>query len=686
MPYRRPSIEVIQEFQSAAVAMALPSLPACVIGPGFQIKNDVSAGLYAGAVAEYEYPGLAAGAVVDISATPTTDSEVNIHKAVSVTLKDAYIIKLDGGTGGKLDNVGLLSYFIETGGAFSSLSQDGIDGRRYYVDVVSGTHPDGSIAGNDLNRNLVIGRSADNNTLRVARSWGIGGYGESAADVEYRVLEFREEEKYSYAQAIANGIVISASGVTLPDSFVTRTDVKEVLEAEVLLSFRALRPDLANKLTVFTDLASLVAIFGVGSIVPANVGAFAISLALQNTTTSVSFCGLGADYFGDEELAYQGALDFLEAKNVYALALLTNITAIHQAAKAHVDGMSLSKVGRERVCMISRKLETTAVEVPSSGIGRATSSGASNGVQSGGLSFLDPTNGAFIIDSVAVGYFLEIQSYVAAGGTPTAAHAAFITGTRHVITTVNSQGSVSLAASALGGFTGTLNSVVYRITRDLTRDEEATLLAGYSSSLGSRRVISVWPDVLAVSVGGVVTAIPGYFACAVLAGMTAGLQSWAGFTNLSIVGFVGREHSDDRYNDAQLDEIAGGGTMVLTQPIPAAALVVRHQLTTDVSTIYFQEFSVTKNIDMLARFFRALYAPFIGVYNITDGLLDMMKTRGEGGISYLKNQRVSRIGSPIRRASLSSISESAVQPDTVEIGIDVDVPLPLNNIKLTLLV
>ena len=31
MAYRRPAIEVIQEFQDAAVSLSLPSLPACVV-------------------------------------------------------------------------------------------------------------------------------------------------------------------------------------------------------------------------------------------------------------------------------------------------------------------------------------------------------------------------------------------------------------------------------------------------------------------------------------------------------------------------------------------------------------------------------------------------------------------------------------------------------------------------------
>jgi len=270
--------------------------------------------------------------------------------------------------------------------------------------------------------------------------------------------------------------------------------------------------------------------------------------------------------------------------------------------------------------------------------------------------------------------------------TPSTEEAAYITGTRHQIASISSESTLTLVADATAGFGGTLSAVTYRITRDLSLNEQAELLAGYASSLGSRRLLSCWPDVLAVSVNALETKVPGYFAGAIAVGLTAGLPSQAGLTNLTVTGLVGRENSDDRFSDAQLDIIAGGGNMIFTQSVPGAALAIRHQLTTDVSTIYFQEYSVTKNVDLIARFFRTLYRPFLGIYNITDGLMDILKTKGEGGLTFLKSQRVARLGAPIREGSLTRIEESLTQPDTVEIDVDIAVPLPLNNIKLTLLV
>jgi len=942
MAYRRPAIEVIQEFQSAAASLSLPSLPAVIVGPGYQIKDDVNVGVYSElnlAVTSYAYSGLAAGAIVDLADAPDDEAAANAHKSVGVKLKDAFLVKepalpATSRITGKLVTANLFQDI--TVGAFSSFDPDAANAPTFYIDVISGSGMNAA----DIGRKLVIDKNSDNE-LVVAAEW------QSTLpllNVVYRVLEFRGSELYAESTFGTAGISKDATGIDIDPGLKSVTDAvpMTVVEGTVLLSWRALRPDLAGTLTAFTDLDSLEAVFGVGAVVPANTGAYAVNLALLNTTTEVNFTGLGAALFTSEENAYQDALEYLENKDVYGIAILTQNTAIHQILKAHVEGMSLSTVGRERAGFFNRAIATVEVAVPASGIGTATTAGASNGISGAtNTAFKDPTNGKFITDAVGVGYFLEILDYTPVAGvhrsvtpnerdyfnatqlqiiggnfagtdvgrkiivrgattsgnnvvftiatvdsatevttsvapaaaelmlsttrawiadaqrsiahnaadavvaatstwsfvngafaaadvgrlifiagaatpgnngaftiveivsatsiktveapaanetfgggvtqsvytinrepardvtsdsvngtsrewtvlggafasadigrrlsvagasnagnnsavhiiesivsstvvktdntttpvtetfsglattlttldvvsvTPSVDEDDYILNTRHQIASIASESTLALVADATAGFGGTLSAVEYRITKDLSLTEQATLLAGYATSLGSRRLLSIWPDVLAVSVNATATMVPGYFSGAVLAGMTAGLPSQAGFTNLSVAGFVGRENSDDRFSDAQLDIIAGGGNLIFTQPVPGAALAIRHQLTTDLSTIFFQEFSVTKNVDLIARFFRGVYRPFLGIYNITGGLMDMLKTRGESGLAFLSSQRVARVGPPILSGELTRIETSETQPDTVEIDIDITVPLPLNNIKLTLLV
>lgn len=942
MAYRRPAIEVIQEFQSAAVALALPSLPALVAGPGYQVEDDVNVGVYSEdnlSITSYSYVGLQVGAVVDLSAPPEDAIEAAAHKSVELALQDAYLVKEPVAPATSLIT-GVLAtpnlFTDATTGAFASFDPDADGAPTFYIDIIDAIGIDAA----DKGRKLVINKT-DDNTLVLAAEWKSTL---PLTGVQYRVLEFREEELYSASEMAGAGITADATGVDVLPGLETVSDATPlvVVEGTVLLSWRAIRPDLAGSLTAFTDLDSLEAIFGIGKVVPSNVGAFGVNMALINTTTEVNFTGLGASLFTNEEQAWQDALEYLENKDVYGIAILTHNTAVHQTAKSHVEGMSAPAVGRERVCFFNRQIRTIEILVPASGIGTKTSVGTDNGLAgANNTAFKDPDGGSFITDDVGVGNFLEVVSYdsiegvqrsvtpnerdffdnpnvliqitnaafvggdagkqilvrdatsptnsiahtinaivdanritplvtpavsevmpagartwicdlaravATAGGdsltvatktfvfangaftqadvgrlmfvtgtangndgiytigavlnattvaslelppgtdetnghaadlydinrepgrdaisdsvdgpsrvwtilgaiftegdvgrklrvtgatngannadhiietilspttvrttnattpvieefngldtptltvldivsvAPNADEDAFITGTRHEISALISEAQLTLGSDPTNGFGGDLENVVYKITKDLSLNEQADFLAGYATSFGSRRCVHTWPDQLAVSVNGLATLVPGYYAAPVLAGLTSGLPSQQGFTNLTVTGFVGRANSDDIFSDVQLDTIAGGGNMIFVQPVPDTALLIRHQLTTDLSTIFFQEFSVTKNVDLIARFFRGLYRPFLGIYNITDGLMDILKTRGESGISFLLAQRSPRIGAPLRNGSLARIEESEIQPDTVEIDIDISVPLPLNNIKLTLLV
>jgi hypothetical protein len=936
MAYRRPAIQVIQQFQSAAAALALPTLPACIVGPGFQIADNVNAGHWAGVQATFAYVGQNPTSTVDTSAAPTDAADLGVYKGVGVALKNAYVRRVPATapnpTTGQLKTPNV--FYDATANAFAAFDPTAAGAPQFYVDVLAGA----GVAAADLGRKLVTGKT-DNNNLVVAAEWQSGGL--PVAGVTYRILELRLSETIPAASFGASGVTVTSSGVTVSANLLTATDATplQVAECDIYLAWRAIRNDLAGALNAFTDNDSIVAIFGAGAIVPANLGAYALSLALQNTTTSVSFSGVTDDWYANEEIAFQSAFQFLSSKDVYALAILSQNSVVHQDANTHVNGMSDPAIGRERICFVNQQLQTRSQIFPATGT--RTSAGGSNGLSgANNKTFKDPTNGTFVSSGVRPGYFLEVTAYVPVTGTnrtvtadeedflfsgapnvirlghgvftagdvgktilvrgattagnnkeytisaitsavkaqvtqaPAAevlpstartwiasldraiAHNAadavvaatktwsFVNGaftvadvgklifmagaanagnngvftvanvlsatqittveapgadeafgvgvtekaytivrepvrdavydsvvgasrvwmvqngnftaddigrtlrvagaqqagnnadhiieavlasnsvrtsnattpvtenftglvssititivetatsatedaalkTRHLISAVVSETQLTLASDPAAGYGGTFNSVVYKITRDLTRDEQAAVLAGYATSLGSRRVVSTWPDHLVVSVGGTTVIVPGYFAGAALAAMCAGLPSQAPLTNLSIAGFVGREHSDDYFSDTQLDVIAGGGNLILTQPTEGAALGVRHQLTTDVSTIYFQELSVTKNVDAISRFFRGLFAPLVGVYNITDPVIDIIKTRGEGGITFLISKRVQRIGAPLKKGAIQSITSPESQPDSLAVGIGIDVPLPLNNLTITLFV
>jgi hypothetical protein len=765
MAYRRPGIEVVQQFQALSPALVLPTLPAVIVGPAFQIEEDGSTGeTYVGASKIYSYPNLYGGAVVDTNSLDA-DEIAATQKPVSLKLITAYIKKAFGSDGTTVTGD---QTFATVAASFASITPSSTV--QYFVELNNSNSDDGK---------HLINSKTSSTSVELADEL----QNSLAGTAVYKVLLKSSSIEYDNDTFTDMGITISTTAVTIPSNLPSdptdpaSSPVSEAADVEI--SYRALRPDLADSLDVYTDLDSLEAVFGIGLAAnPANPYGFGVNIALGNTTTEINATGLRAGYYSDEALAYQTALEFLESKDVYGICVLTQSAAVAQTLSTHVSGQSVSTVGRERIGFVNRELESIEVIVPTSGIGTVTSAGTGNGTSAAHVNttFKDPTNGEYILDGVSVGNYLEISAYVAnegvvvaattpAGGdsivattrtivavtwpslggfssshigwiarisgattpanngdweiesvtsattavvkdplaalvnesgptfavtiiqlAPTTAQDLYIRTTRHYISNVVSNTRLTLQTDATNGFYGTIDDVEYRITENMTRGEEASFLAGWASSFANRRLVSVWPDTCAVTVGGIATLLPGfYFGCA-LVGLVAGLPSQQGFTNLSLTGFVGRENSDDRFTDAQLDTIAGGGNLILTQEVDQAPVFVRHQLTTDTSSIQFQELSVTKNVDLIARFFRSLYSPYIGKYNITDALKDLLKTITVSGIDFLKNQKAPRVGGVLRDGSMSKLVESISQPDSIEIEIDVKIPYPLNNIKVTLLV
>jgi len=767
--YRRPGIEIIQQFQAAAPALALPSLPACIVGPGYQIKDDVSVGNYnddSGAVITpslFPYLGLAGGGIVDLADLDAGEL-ASIQKPVGVKLKDVYLVEIDQITAADGVSIAGSTTFNDPApaGIFSALNPGAVGAPLFYLQIVSGTF----ITAADKALNLIVAKT-DDNTLKLSREISVG-----AVDIAYRVLSFSSSITYDGADFAALGIGKTAADVSLPGNLESSVDLgKKVAIASVLLSWRALRPDLAGNINVFTTLDDLEAVFGVGQVVPANILAFGILTALDNTTTEVSATGLSATLLTDEDEAYIDALDFLSDKDVYAIAVTSQNPLVHQTLSSHVTGESASTVGRERIGFINRKIKTVAVVTPSSGVGTA-----SPGVTSGATNktFRDDitTPATFITDGVQVGHFVEIKGYVAnpllldpvtvspgdtltvvgingtfafaaavpvlsaiagnslkvtgsVGGNngiflitsatlntivvknpgglsdetfsgaeiiethdpiPTVAQDEFILGTRHFVNSVDSQVQLTLENDPTNGFVGTLTGVVYVITRDLTLDQQASFLAGYSSSFANRRLVNVWPDQLVRPVGGTATVLPGYFGGCALVGFVAGLPSQQGFTNLAITGFTGRIHGKDYFRDRQLDIIAGGGTLLLEQEVSDAPLFVRHQLTTDLSTIKFQELSVTKNVDLISRFFRDLNKKYIGIFNVNQPLIDHLRTVNTSGIEFLKASKAPNVGGVINSAAIIKLQPSDSQDDEVDLEIELGIPIPFNHLKITLLI
>jgi hypothetical protein len=244
--------------------------------------------------------------------------------------------------------------------------------------------------------------------------------------------------------------------------------------------------------------------------------------------------------------------------------------------------------------------------------------------------------------------------------------------------------------------TGTLT---YRITRTLDKTGQVNELIAVTQSLASRRVVNVWPDLC--DVGGLVdgslprdplapttaqpaASQPGYYLACAVGGMTAGLPSHQGFTNLGIAGISKIYNANTYFSDKQITDISNGGWFVFQQDTPQALPYVVHQLTTDTSTLQSGEFSMVKNFDFVSIFFSDIVEEYIGIWNINPETLGFISASVAGGIDNLKLRRRPRIGAPIIDGTITSVSVSPSSADRVEMYVEIQFPSPLNIVALHL--
>lgn len=518
---------------------------------------------------------------------------------------------------------------------------------------------------------------------------------------------------------------------------------KPITEGTILSDYRGLRVDLAANVKEYKSLADLQAEFGVDQIVPANPLAFGLAIGLQNTVTEVNGLGLNALFLTNDTLAFQASLDVLKKTDMYALCPLSQRAVVHQLYSSHVTQMSLPTAGKERVAVVNKKIiteetiqdssttsgERTIVNTQTDGLvvlgsnllstitaglftdvqpgdvvvivggtgvtpGQyvvasvntgleialgdgfsATYNGSDvqyfikrlDGIEANGQIFYD-SNAQFITDGVSVGYNLVVEVGTFAGS--------------YTIVAVNS--NKELVLDQVPGIVSVQSLITYNVVKDLTNSEIADFISGYASSFANRRLVVTFPDTVKIPEGSVLRELPGfYLGCAVVA-LTTGLPTQQGFTNLTVSGYLGFINGSDRFDEDQLDSIADGGVMIFDQEVPEAPLYIRHQLTTDRSAIKFQEYSVTKNVDFIAKFMRNAFKSYIGTYNIVDETLDELKGTAQSVLTFLRDETVlPAIGGVIRSGRLTALKEGA-NIDTIDMRFALDIPIPLNNIDITI--
>lgn len=426
----------------------------------------------------------------------------------------------------------------------------------------------------------------------------------------------------------------------------------------------------------------------------ANPLALGIFFALVNAP-GVQITGLGVDGVtadapdGTVE-AFTRAAEYLEGFEVYALAPLTHDESVAQIFNTHVNFMSEPEQRGERVVMWNPNVPTNALDTL---VGSGTNGDALNtftfDTKIVNLSALVQNAGISPIGTITVtsGLFLDIASdslrYSISG----------ISGSRVTVRVDASEftlGSNDDDFYAEGDLPlpliGELFSIRIRGRALLTVDGKpdktaiAETVNGLGASFGNRRFWMTFPNKCRATISGLEQLIEGYYMNAATAGAIGQQPPQQSFTNFPIAGFTGVVGSSDTFSEAQLDVMAGGGAYIFIQEGTGTPIFSRMALTTDLTSIETRTDSVNKVVDFTAKFMRSSLRNFIGRFNITQGFLDTLSTTVQGLFGFLVETGV-LIG-----GQLDNIIQDEDNRDTVLIDTTLDVPIPCNYIKLTLLV
>lgn len=243
------------------------------------------------------------------------------------------------------------------------------------------------------------------------------------------------------------------------------------------------------------------------------------------------------------------------------------------------------------------------------------------------------------------------------------------------------------------------NAMRYRVRRSLSKDDQVTTLTSLAQSFRTKRVTLVWPSEIELSDvpdGSLPRAnaavpepsgwLPGYYASAVVGGALAGLPPQAGLTNLGFAGIRRLRYSTGYFNERQLSRLSDGGWFVLHQRRPTDLPVCLHQLTTDTTAVETGELSVVRNLDFVSMFLQDILEDFLGQYNVLPETSNEMYRAVSDGMQNLKGRRVARIGAPLVDGKVTLIKVADFAKDRYQMYVNVEIPKPVNNIDLYVVV
>jgi hypothetical protein len=164
-----------------------------------------------------------------------------------------------------------------------------------------------------------------------------------------------------------------------------------------------------------------------------------------------------------------------------------------------------------------------------------------------------------------------------------------------------------------------------------------------------------------------------------------------GLTNSEFYGADDLSKVVLEFTSDELNTMAEKGTWIITQEVIGATAYVRHQLTSDTSGLNTQEDSITTNVDNISYALKKTLTPFIGRYNINPNNILAVYAAVVAELKFrATNTSTERAGNQLVSFTpaddIINISQNETYRDIIDVEVRLNVPYPVNYIKLKLVV
>lgn len=477
----------------------------------------------------------------------------------------------------------------------------------------------------------------------------------------------------------ATGITINP-GITLQDASwvdgLGNMPYLEMWSGSLFTEYRALLQEFATTIHAITDISQVA--LQLGTVDPDNPLAMGVYKALENSgTPAVYFMGTPTD---DLE-GYSRVLDRATlTSDVYGLVPLTTDREILGLVEGHIGNMSTETEKKWRIGFVATEMPTQTTVINSTtkvGGGNWEATIKDNPSVSGTqFTRVEVTEDADLVAKLTPGDKVLYGFSTDAWGNQTFKEA--------TVASVETD-QVFYLTEDIGGEVSPAEKI--EIYHPLNVQEIAEEVRDVSGSFGNRRMYHVFPGQL----GAFGTTLSGEYGAAAIAGLCSSVVPQQGLTNIAVNGFDDIPLVYSTFTAAQLDTIASGGTFIIMQSQVGGQIYVRHQISTAYQdgNILTTELSITKNLDSMSYFLGSELEPYIGIYNVTPELVIQLRTVVQSGLNFLGSLTGSGLLGPqliLDGTEITNIQQHPVLKDRILINVKLNLPVPLNNIELHLVV